>query len=448
MRSPHPRQALHTFNNEMKSILSMATSLKDLWKAGKDGCLSPLEQCRAWALREVYREMDVPEKKLYTKMAAKLTKIGGGHPTSRAVLLFFEKADNDEEWYPGKVEEGRGRPPALNGVARGAIQRSAEAMKRNGGEPTYTLILGSCPEAVKNPDTSEPVDKKRVYDVFREQCYDDGAEQPWKHRARLTKTGLPDYYIEKRWEWMEFMEGQGRSAEWYYKNLIWIDFCNAILPRSEKKAADQALARKGGSGWMSQGCQMFSCNLRGDRTTLKQNSEDTVRVWFMPVLTRGKLHVECFLEDFPGENSRGAQQAAQRLGPILNRRFPNETKPKFVMTDKGKGFYCNINQMILPRYKAGLQSSGLKAFMGDDASMQPGKMSDLMLHETAVAWLRLKMKWSTPKEPWLETTVQWKARMQEACRQVNAEYDVEGLCRELPGRLEKLREKEGDRLKK
>ena len=81
----------------------MATSLKDLWKAGKDGCLSPLEQCRAWALREVYREMDVPEKKLYTKMAAKLTKIGGGHPTSRAVLLFFEKADNDEEWYPGKA---------------------------------------------------------------------------------------------------------------------------------------------------------------------------------------------------------------------------------------------------------------------------------------------------------------------------------------------------------
>ena len=36
-------------------------------------------------------------------------------------------------------------------------------MKRNDGEPTYTLILGSCPEAVKNQDTDEPVDKKRLY---------------------------------------------------------------------------------------------------------------------------------------------------------------------------------------------------------------------------------------------------------------------------------------------
>ena len=60
--------------------------------------------------------MEVPEKKLYTKIAAKLTKIGGGAPTSRAVLKFFEKADNDEDWYPGKVEDGRGRKPALSGV--------------------------------------------------------------------------------------------------------------------------------------------------------------------------------------------------------------------------------------------------------------------------------------------------------------------------------------------
>ena len=167
----------------------------------------------------------------------------------------------------------------------------------------------------------------------------------------------------------------------------------------------------------------------------------------MPVLARGKLHVECFPEDFPGENPAGAEQAARRLGPILNLRFPNETKPKFVMSDKGRGFYSS-NSSINWRYKDGLQSSGLKSFMGDDASMQPGKMQDLMLHETAVAWIRLKMSRSMPKKPWEETIAEWKARMQEACRQINAEYDVEGLCRELPARLEKLKEKEGDRLKK
>ncbi len=31
---------------------------------------------------------------------------------------------------------------------------------------------------------------------------------------------------------------------------------------------------------------------------------------------------------------------------------------------------------------------------------------------------------------------------------VNAEYDVEGFCKELPDRLEELKKREGDRLKK
>ena len=49
----------------MKARVAMAdSSLKDLWTAAKDGNLSPLEQSRAWALREVYREMGIPEKKV------------------------------------------------------------------------------------------------------------------------------------------------------------------------------------------------------------------------------------------------------------------------------------------------------------------------------------------------------------------------------------------------
>ena len=40
-------------------------------------------------------EWHAAEKKLYTKVAKKLTKIGGGWPTSRAVLKFFAKVDND-----------------------------------------------------------------------------------------------------------------------------------------------------------------------------------------------------------------------------------------------------------------------------------------------------------------------------------------------------------------
>ena len=233
----------------------------------------------------------------------------------------------------------------------------------------------------------------------------------------------------------------------YFKNLIWTDLCSTIIPRSELKAAQQALARKGGSGWMSPGCQLYSRNLKGEMYSVRQNSSDTSKVWWMPVLVRGKLHVEVFNAGFPGECPEGAQIMAEKLGPILNIRFPNETKPKIVMTDKGKGFYKSTGQ-IQPEYKAGLQSVGLRPFMGDNARQQPGTLSDLMLHETAVAWLRFKLKTNLPAKPWEETLEQYRARMQETCRQINAEYDVEGLSRELPSRLEQLKARDGDRLKK
>ena len=57
------------------------------------------------------------------------------------------------------------------------------------------------------------------------------------------------------------------------------------------------------------------------------------------MLARGKLHVEVFNAGFPGECPEGAQMMAEKLGPILNIRVPNETKPKIVMTGKGRGFY-------------------------------------------------------------------------------------------------------------
>ena len=197
----------------------MASSLKDLWKDGKEGCLSPLEQCRAWALREVYREEEVPEKKLYTKVASKLTKIGGGQPTPRAVLKWFAKVGNDDDWYPGKVVEGRGRKQVLTGLAKGVIKRSAEAILRRGGEPTYRGVCGACPEAVRNPETKNPVDKKRVYAVFRELCKDDGSDMTWENRNKLQKTALPDFLIGERMRFCRYMLKLPHTDEWYYSTV-------------------------------------------------------------------------------------------------------------------------------------------------------------------------------------------------------------------------------------
>ena len=101
-------------------------------------------------------------------------------------------------------------------------------------------------------------------------------------------------------------------------------------PKDKEKATDMALAHKPKSGWISPGCQEFSRNLQGDKVHLKQDSPGTYKVWWMPVLVRGKLHVECFGADYLSECAEGAHIVAEKLRPILNIRFPNETKPKVV----------------------------------------------------------------------------------------------------------------------
>ena len=86
--------------------------------------------------------------------------------------------------------------------------------------------------------------------------------------------------------------------------------------------------------------------------------------------------------------------------------------------------------------------------MGSDAREQPGSLEDLMLHETAVAWLRLLLARSTPARPWQETREDYATRLRGACGHANEKYDVTGLCQELPQRLQKLVDQEGDRLRK
>ena len=74
---------------------------------------------------------------------------------------------------------------------------------------------------------------------------------------------------------------------------------------------------------------------------------------------------------------------------------------------------------------------------------QPGIMADMMLHETAVSWVRKRLAVTKPKENWFETREEYSARLKRCCDKVNAECDVEGLCRQYPRR----QNKEGGRLK-
>ena len=101
-----------------------------------------------------------------------------------------------------------------------------------------------------------------------------------------------------------------RHPCWTYRHVIWVGICNSIVPLSAKKAAGQALARKGKRGWISDGAKLASRNLKGNVSTLKQNSWDTSRVFWLPVFVRGELHVEALPEGFPGDTLGGLIESA------------------------------------------------------------------------------------------------------------------------------------------
>ena len=111
-------------------------------------------------------------------------------------------------------------------------------------------------------------------------------------------------------------------------------------------------------------------------------------------------------------------------------------------------FYDSGSGAITTTYKEALSRHGLKAFFGSDAATQPGQLQEVMLHETAVSWLRLRLTKTRPKEPWTESVEEYKTRLKLCAAQINQKYDVDGLCRALPKRLKLLEERQGDRISK
>ena len=424
--------------------------LRKAWTGGRTGYLSALSEAKAWALREVWRAEGKGDWGMTSFVAQRVQKIGGGKPGQPAISKFFQKVDSDSQWFPGKSSQTDfGPDPALSGQCKNAIAQAAMAMKKRKIEPTYPKILAACPQAVINPDTGKPVTRRRIYDVFRELCYDEDPEHPWSHRARFSKKALTDVQKEKRLECACAIQELRHTAKWYFEKVVYADICNSILPRSETKAEEQVLARKAGRGWLSEGCQMSSQCLRGGKESIKMNSWDTERIWWVPILACGKLHVEVLPENFPGEEPEGARMVVQKVRAALNIRFQGGSvpAPSVMWTDRGRGFFHG-NGSSTCEFKEALEENDFQAFWKDDASIQPGQLQEVHLHETAVSWIRYQLTLSTPTIAWKETREQYTSRLKACCAEINKAYDVDGLCRALPRRIEALIDSEGDRINK
>ena len=132
--------------------------------------------------------------------------------------------------------------------------------------------------------------------------------------------------------------------------------------------------------------------------------------------------------DFPGDHPDGAEPLVAKVRAALGARFRGESLPRTVLVDRSVGFYNAGTGGITREFKAALADHGLKAFMGDDASQQPGRLWEMMLRETAVSWIRRGLTWSLPPRPWEESPIGYARRLRAVVRDINTHYNVEGLC--------------------
>ena len=167
----------------------------------------------------------------------------------------------------------------------------------------------------------------------------------------------------------------------------------------------------------------------------------------MQILDLGKLHIEALPDDFPGDVEEGMAAFVARVRAGLNARFP-DGGPRHLFTDRGNGFYGSGSGAITDSYRAALKANKLNAFMGTCASMQPGCLQEVMLLETGMTWVRVRPAKTVPKNCWTESVADYHKRLKACCDDINATHNVDGLCGELPLRVQMLVGNKGDRIPK
>ena len=236
-----------------------------------------------------------------------------------------------------------------------------------------------------------------------------------------------------------------------------MDLCSKVIPGTPAVALDQArTAQNTKKRLMSPGAAEKSVNLGGSATADKQCGFGSTRVYFGVVLARGTLGVVVFtdVDQYPGETPAGAGLLVERLPATLKQMLGRSAKkPRAIFTDRGPGFYHRHWGTTTEDYECTCREHGFKPWAGTNSKTgpraQPPDLADVLLHETAVSWLRKEEEQTRPVRPWEESPNELEERLQQGVRRINREFDVRGLCMELPDRLHALVvEAGGDRLPK
>ena len=430
-------------------------SLKELWTKAAGSRLALKEQCKLWALREILLKQGEDDTQ-YEWMSSQVFLGNGKHPSRNSVRTFFKRVDEaGKAWYPGYFAKAAGRKPALTPKKRRAISTSMMAAKKRGIVPNYEVALALAPSATFNETTRAPFSRQAINEVLTTDCYDDDPSRPWEFRFGTRRRALTEGDKALRVDWAERLLAEGHTSAWYRENVVWVDICSKVIPGNPQKALDQDLAAKNKKKrLMSPGSLSHSHNLGGSSTADKQCSWGDTRVFLFVALTRGAFGVKVFVrqDEFPGETPEGARILVNHLPALLKKMLGASAKlPRTILSDRGPGFFHRKWGTITGDYESACREGGFKPWAGTNSKKgpraQPADIGDVLLHETAISWLRRQEEKSRPVKPWEETPAELDKRLQRAAGHISRTYDVRGLCMEFPRRLHMLVENtKGDRL--
>ena len=150
-----------------------------------------------------------------------------------------------------------------------------------------------------------------------------------------------------------------------------------------------------------------------------------------------------------GSIGEGQAYMVSLLPGILRSMFGATCKiPDVIFTDRGPGFFHPSTGTICPEYAAALHAHGFTAWAGDHSKWQPPDIADILLHETAVAWVRSYLRAHPFKLATTPTSNLYRltSLLRAAAAHINENYEVEQLCMDLPKRLRELVAARGERL--
>ena len=434
-------------SSKPKTMETSQETLRTLWKGGQQDRLSPWGQALALAYREASKDLTKSGKANVAWVAKKVVRVDGKSPSPMSLHEFFAKVDADPDWFPGKHNgKKRGPAPLLTPAKRRAVATCAMRIKARGDEVTVEEVIHRCAVSTTNPSTGKPFDAKKIRDIFSTECYDLDPENPWRYQTKSSRLFLPREVMEHRVAMSkELLAMPCFTPTWFLHNAVWIDPCSSILPGSLKQYLRMKEALKGDKGWHSDDAKHLNENRRGPPTALKQKTWDGTKVNWVIILSRGVIGVDILPLDWQLDGN-GMATVVHRLKDRLREMLgPSARLPKVIMSDRGTGMYAPAGQVV-HAYEHAVRQCGFKLFWGPDAKRQAPDMPDLLLHETAVSWVRNVLRRMKPEVlPWKESPAQWSRRMMRAIDEAN-QYDVEALCMDFPDRIQECLTADGAKL--